>query len=219
MLVRWLPLIAALGPLIGVHTAYVLGVQADVLPTCIPYIDGCTSISATGRYTPGSLPFKATLFPQAAILAFLWWFAASWLRSLNKGRYARAIVVVGLIGALALIIYLMFLGTKAPFYEFMRRFGIYLYFLGTALAQLLFTLSLDEGRMKKTMLGVILFPWVIGIINLVQKVVISNPDNIENVIEWWASLAMQVWLILLYVLWRRDGIEVTLRAGSTNVPP
>lgn len=202
----------------GVHVAFLLGVQADVLPDCVPYIDGCTSISATGRYMPGSLPFKATLFPQAAVLAFLWWFAAAWLRSLGKDRYANAILITGLIGAVALIIYVTFLGTKAPFYEYMRRFGIYLYFLGTALAQLLFTLSLDSGRMRKTMLNVILFPWVIGVLNLIQKVLITDPDNRENVVEWWASLAMQVWFVLLFVLWHRNGIEVTVRAGSTRAP-
>ncbi|MEL7187801.1 MAG: hypothetical protein AAFN50_15425 [Pseudomonadota bacterium] len=76
MMVRWLPLIAGLVPLIGVTSAYLLGTHADVLPKCIPYLDGCTSISATGRYLPGSLLFKAALFPQAAVLAFVWWFAS-----------------------------------------------------------------------------------------------------------------------------------------------
>ena len=215
MLIRALPLFAGLAPILGVTAAYVLGARAGVLRECIPLLDGCTSVSSTGRYMPGSLPFRATLFPQAAFLVCLWWIAAAWLRSTGAPRYATTIFVSGVAGAVALILYLTFLGTKAPFYEFMRHFGIYLYFLGTALSQLLFTISLQRSPLRTALLAVVLAPWAVGILNLIQKAVLADSNNIENRIEWWAALLMQVWFLLLYEVWRRDGIEVAVTAGTS----
>ena len=224
MLIRYLPLLAGLVPIVGVTAAYWLGVRAGVVPDCVPYLDGCTSISSTGRHLPGSLAFRAALFPQAAVLLFVWWFTATWLRATGNARYARAILVAGSISALALILYVTFLGSKVPFYEFMRRFGIYLYFLGVGVAQLLTSLSLQSSRMRNALLSVALIPWIIGIANLVQKEVLPQPNNVENRIEWWAALAMQIWFVLLHLRWRDVGFQVVVtdRGDSTtpgSLPP
>ena len=73
MVIRGLLLVAALAPVIGVNLAYWIGVTHDNLPSCIPYIDGCTSISSTGRYPPGDRLFRAVMLPQAVLLD-LWKF-------------------------------------------------------------------------------------------------------------------------------------------------
>jgi hypothetical protein len=65
MLIRWLPLIAGIVPFVGIHVCYVIAVKYGVLPACIPYVDGCTSISATGRYPPASFLFRAIELPVA----------------------------------------------------------------------------------------------------------------------------------------------------------
>ena len=49
MVIRYLPLVAAVVPIIGINLAYWIGVDNGTLPSCIPYVDGCTSISSTGR--------------------------------------------------------------------------------------------------------------------------------------------------------------------------
>ncbi len=213
MLFRVLPLIVGIVPFVGVSAAYWLGVRAGVLPDCVPYLDGCTSISSTGRYMPGALPFRASLFPQAAFLIFLWWSAAAWLRDRDAMRYAMPIQIAGIGGGVALIVYVTFLGTKTEFYEVMRQFGIYLYFLGIVVAQVLFTLSLRPSGVRTAMIAVVLAPWVFGIGNLVQKALITTPNNIENRIEWIVALLMQVWFFLLYLLWRREGIAVRVTAN------
>ena len=212
MLFRVLPLIVGLVPFIGVSAAYSLGVRAGAIPDCIPYIDGCTSISSTGRYMPGSLPFRAALFPQAAFLIFLWWSAAAWLRAQDRGRYSAAIQFSGITGGVALIVYVTFLGTRTEFYEVMRQFGIYLYFLGIVVAQVLFTLAIRPSRIRTAMIAVVSAPWMFGIGNLVQKAVIETENNIENRIEWIVALLMQAWFLLLYLLWRREGIQVRVTA-------
>lgn len=230
MLIRWLPLFIGLVPLIGVHIAYLIAVDYGYLQPCIPYLDGCTSISGTGRYPPASFLFKAVEMAMAVALPVFWYFSVKWLRALNPGWHSHAvwsIFMTGVIGALALIVYVTFLGTKEPFYEFMRRFGIYFYFLGTALAQLFLAISfrgISRGlgdralrRMATTMLVLCLMPFALGILNLVQKSLLpyETADPLENSIEWMASLMMQVYFLVVFFAWRRTGLAVSV---STAVP-
>jgi hypothetical protein len=217
-MIRALPLFVGLVPILGVAAAYWLNIEAGVLPSCMPLLDGCISISAAGRYTPGNMVFRAVLLPQAALLVVLWWVNVGWLKSVSPAaRSHQAILICGAVGALALVLYVTFLGTKGPFYEFMRRFGIYFYFLGTALSQILLTWSMPRSRLRAIMLAVIAMPFVFGLLNLVQKAVLTHSDNIENRIEWISAVLMQLWFVLLYFAWRRSGIAVIVRTDSTNV--
>ena len=46
----WLALLTGLLPLLVVNIAYVMSAGGGHIPQCIPYLQGCTSISAAGRY-------------------------------------------------------------------------------------------------------------------------------------------------------------------------
>ena len=211
MLIRGLPLVTGLAPLVGINLAYWIGVDAGILPSCIPYLDGCTSVSATGRYPPGDRLFRAVMLPQSILLAATWYLAAAWLRSLVPGsKGPRAVLVFGLLGAAALIIYVTYLGSKVPVYEFMRRFGIYVYFLATGVAQLVLTLTLKRSGWRQAMLWVVITPWIMGLANFAQKALRADPDRAENAIEWIVSVLMQVWFMLLYVGWRKTGFRVAV---------
>lgn len=212
MVIRSLLLITALGPVIGINLAYWIGVNADVLPACFPYIDGCTSISSTGRYPPGDRLFRAVMLPQSVLLAVTWYVAVLWLRSLSSGkRSGNAVLFFGLIGAAALILYVSYLGTKEPFYELMRRFGIYLYFIGTVFAQMILTLSLQRSPVRQAMLWILAIPWLLGILNFAQKSLRAEPARMENAIEWIVSLLIQAWFLLLYLAWRNTGFRISAR--------
>jgi hypothetical protein len=216
-MIRALPLFVGLSPILGITVAYWLNVDAGVLASCVPYLDGCTSISSTGRYMPGSLVFRAVLFPHAVLLVVLWWVSIGWLKSVSGvARGHKAILICGVVGAVDLIVYVTFLGTTQDFYEFMRRFGIYFYFLGTALSQIILTWSMPTSRLRSLMLVVIGTPFILGVINLLQKAVLSNPNNIENRIEWISAVLMQVWFVLLYFAWQKSGVAVSVRTDSTN---
>ena len=216
-MIRALPLFVGLSPVLGITAAYWLNAGAGLLPSCMPLLDGCTSISSTGRYMPGSLIFRAVLIPQAALLVVLWWISIGWLKSISGvARGHKAILICGVVGAVALFLYVIFLGTTQAFYEFMRRFGVYFYFLGTALSQIILTWSMPNSRLRSIMLLVIGTPFILGVINLLQKAVLSNPNNIENRIEWIAAVMMQVWFVLLYFAWRKSGTAVNLQTDSTN---
>ena len=213
MVIRYLPLVTAIAPIIGINIAYWIGVDHGNLPSCIPYFDGCTSISATGRYPPGDRLFRAVMLPQAVLLALTWHFAVLWLKSVRPDtRATRTILVSGLLGALALIIYVSYLASNDPFYEVMRRYGIYLYFLGTVIAQIALTVSMRSSRLRQIMGWLLVMPFVLGIYNFIQKALVENPDNMENRIEWIVSLLMQLWFVMLYLGWRRSGFKVEVRA-------
>jgi hypothetical protein len=213
MFIRGLPLITAILPLLGINIAYWVGVEHDTLPSCIPYFDGCTSISSTGRYPPGDRLFRAVMLPHSAWLVLTWYVAANWLRSVKPGTRAdRTILATGVVGAIALIIYISYLASNDPFYEVMRRYGIYFYFLGTAVAQLVFTLALERSLLQRAMFWVIVTPFALGLFNLAQKAVMSPLNNFENRIEWISAVLMQVWFVLLYLVWRRSRFDLVVRA-------
>lgn len=216
---RYLPLAAGVLPLAAVSGAHWLGADAGHLPACFPYIEGCTSISATGRHPPGSFLFKAVQMPFAMALIVIWLVALDWLRSFPREPStprARLILLFGISGAVALLVYTSFLGTTEPFYEFMRRFGIYLYFAGTVFAQLLVSVGLRIGPLGNWMRRVALLPFLLGILNLVLKSVLDDADTAENRIEWIAALGMQSWFVLLYLAFRRSGVGVSVTTGSTS---
>lgn len=215
MLVRALPLISAIAPLIGINIAYWVGVSNDVLPSCITYIDGCTSISATGRYAPGDRLFRAVLLPQAAFLLLTWYFSVLWLKALKPETRAGSVILgSGATGAFALVLYVSYLASKDPFYEVMRSYGIYFYFAGTALAQLVLSLSLDRSPIQRAMVWITVTPFALGIINLAQKAILGSQNSDENRIEWIASLLMQAWFFLLWVAWRRSGFTLAVRTSK-----
>ena len=213
-----LALAAAVIPTVAILAAFYLSADAGHIPKCNPFIDGCASISATGREPPGALLFRAVQLPYAAVLALLWILVAQWVMQVTPAaeRMERWILITGLVGAAALVVYVTFLGTKTPVYSFMRRFGIYFYFLGTVLTQLLVALRVRRAAptwrldaVARWMLGCALFPFALGILNLALKSVLENPDPPENAIEWIASLSMQAWFIGLYVAWRRTDYRVS----------
>ena len=233
MLIRWLPLLIGVVPLAGVHAAYLIAVDYGYLQACIPYLQGCTSISGTGRYPPASFLFKAVEMGMAVALPVFWYFSVKWLRVLNPDWHSHAVWSIftsGLIGAIALIFYVTFLGTQEPFYGFMRRFGIYFYFLGTVLAQLFLAVSFRGichtlgdrvlHRLATAMLVLCLMPFALGLLNLAQKSILpyETADPLENSIEWVASLMMQAYFVVVFLAWRRTGLAVSVRAAAPGQP-
>ena len=229
MLLRLLPLVSGFLPLLGIHASYLIAVDAGRIPACLPYIDGCTSISATGRYPPATYLFKAVMLPEAVLLLLYWLCTSVWLRALeatagaSRARSSARLPLLGGGGALALIVYVTFLGTQEPFYEFMRRFGIYFFFLLTVLAQLDQSLRMRRYarqfnhasllRITRVQLALVALPFALGALNLTLKAILQDADKPENAIEWIAVLAMQSHIILTYFAWRASGFDVEFKVA------
>lgn len=207
---EWLALVVALLPVLAINVAYLLGAARDQIPQCMPYLDGCTSISSTGRHLPGAVVFKPAMLLQAALLLALWHITVWRLRALLSPpapKLTRAVLVCGAISSMALVVYTLTLGSQLALYEFMRRGGIYFYFLGIVLTQLLATIAIRRtgkahGMLVRAMFTVVALPFVLGLVNLVVKPFLADPDPLENAIEWVAALVMQAWYVLLVVAFR-----------------
>jgi hypothetical protein len=231
MFLRLLPLIAGLLPLVAVFTCYGIAIHTAGLPSCNPFIDGCTSVSATGRYPPASFLFRAAMLPQSMLLAAYWLLSVAWFRALrgSVGQNPLAGATIGwfgVIGALFLIPYVTFLGTQEPFYEFMRRYGVYLYFLLNVIAQLILaTRMLPVARrlqmprlllLTRMQLALSWIPFALGALNLVLKATLADSDAAENRIEWVFAFLMQTYFVLSYFAWRETGFMVSFSTGSTG---
>ncbi len=203
-------LIICILPILGINLSYLVAVSAGTVPDCFPYLDGCTSISSTGRNPPSSYIFKPALFISAALMIWFWFSSNQWLSELGEqsDRYKRLIMVVGTIGGIALIIYVYYLGTDGTFYRFMRRFGVTIYFGFTYLAQLLlasrlYRLAQQGGnrallKISRLKLALCLVVLAIGLISIpVSNFVVDN-DSIETVIEWNLALLMNIYFFLSY---------------------
>ncbi|MEX2125773.1 MAG: hypothetical protein WD795_17930 [Woeseia sp.] len=231
MILRILPLLTGLIPLIAVFTSYSIAINTADVPSCNPFLEGCTSVSSTGRYPPASYLFKATMLPQSIILSCYWLFNVAWLRALTVAagsmpRNTFAIGAFGVTGSLFLILYVTFLGSEEPFYEFMRRYGVYMYFALNVIAQIILaTKVLPVARLLQnrrlitlTRLQLVLawVPFALGALNLVLKAMLDNSRPAENRIEWIFAIQMQFYFIVSYFSWRETQFSLSFDAGASG---
>jgi len=223
MFIRYLPLVAGLLPLAAVLGAFLIGVAYEAIPACVPFIDGCVSISATGRRPPGSFLFRAVMLPQTVLLVGVWYFSVLWLRTLDselRKSTAMTILLSGIVGAVATIIYVTFLGTKEPIYEFMRHTGIYFGFLGAGVAQIVLAVALTRiaktrqnvrlTKVVRIMSGLWIAALSVGLLNPVLKLFLDDANQSENRIEWIAFIVMQCYFVALYFAWNCTGFAASV---------
>jgi len=221
----WLFPALVAGLLLGAsHLGLLVSFLRGEVTSLVPHLDGSVSVSKACRKEPAVHLFRALVLPSAPLLALTWWLAAGWLRAraLAGPRLARALLLLGLAGALFLVLYATYLGTDGATYRLMRRYGVYVFFAGTSLAQLLLTVALSRARARLSTLtpGLlrvfrtsIVFQLAAGPLNIVAGRIIDR-ERVADALEWWFALAMGVVLVALAVLWRREG----LRLGPLRAP-
>jgi hypothetical protein len=231
-----LPLIVAAGcallPFIAVHIAYLLAADAGQVPWCNPYVDSCTSISATGRRPPASFVFKGVMLPSAMLIAVFWWLQWRWLHAAGA-RTAQLLWMLGLgwLACLGLALYVIVLGEVGDWMRLQRKIGTILFFSFTFLAQLLLAAELrrmplaaiaegggDVHRAAvygRAMLRTCFLMLCIGVLSVVIQA-ISEPwhDAVEDAIEWGLALLLQVNFLLVALLWRRPPAELNFDVAA-----
>ena len=229
MNVRIVALLAALVPLAAVHATYLVAAASGQVDWCIPYIDSCTSISATGREPPASYLFRATMLPAAAIIAAYWWLNHVWLASLHRraGRAGRGraavngwMLALGLLACLGLVLYVTVLGEAGQAWARQRRAGAVLFFAFTYLAQLLLLSLVWRLGVWRPPLRRWLLPsmWLLcgsllllGILTLILDAWDGAwYDSVEDAFEWWLALLLQLNFFLGYLLWRQAGFSLAV---------
>ena len=211
-----LPLLIALLFLVAAHAAYLLSIQAGHVPACVPYLEGCVSISRAARHGVGNHLFRLMVMPCAVLHALVWLLAHGWLRG------GRGMVVLGVVSAIALAVYATFLGTDGETYRFLRRYGVVVYFGFGYLAQL----ALMRRASRTGALPTRVITWMswiaaamlgLGIANVVAGLVVADAsakDRWENVFEWWLGLLMVGWYVVLALGWRRQGLATTVKTAD-----
>ena len=203
-------------PWIAVHSCWLLSVDAGYVTACNPYLDGCTSISATGRHGLAFYLFKMLMIPTAMLYLAVWLIAAQWLRGL--GQRPWALLLCGAVGALFLILYATFLGTDGELYTWLRRFGARMFFALTAFAQLLLAWHLWRAAFKAWWARGILWlcglQLAIGIASLPLPLLLADPDAWQNIVEWNYALAMNAVFGLLAAGWWQQRLRLTVLAGD-----
>jgi len=221
-------LLSGVLPIAAAHGAYLLNVYSSSELAaefiCMPYLDGCVSISRAARSGPGLTPFRWVMLASVPLLLLTWWSARRWLGSLRLGasvgqhvgkgrakdRRASAMAALGMIGAVFLVLYVTALGNEGEWYGWQRRYGVTLYFGGTALAQLLLVWILwplrqtvQASRLMRpiTLLTLLVsLQWVLGVFSAFKRLIFEDPvliDQIENVIEWWYAMAMSLAFLVI----------------------
>lgn len=208
-----LPLLIALLFVVAAHAAYLLSIQAGHVPACMPYVEGCVSISRAARHGDGNYLFRLLVIPCAVLHALVWWLARHWLRE------GRLMLVLGVMSAIALAVYATFLGTEGEAYRFLRRYGVIVYFGFGYLAQL--SLMRRAARTGALPAGVIAaLSWIavamlgLGLANVVTGLAAQDAaakDRWENVFEWWLGLLMVGWYAALASGWWRQGLAMELK--------
>lgn len=209
-----LALAAGLLPLAAINISYLLAANAGQVPWCLPYIDSCTSISATGRLPPAAFVFKGLMIPAAVLLMHYWILNARWLRQLGCRHYGwhRLLVVLGLVAGCGLILYSTLLGSIGPEYGGLRRTGVIAFFGLTYLAQLLITWLLHErdamraghGRLLLGLLVLMLLDLLLGLVHVLLGVVAPRLyEAVTHAFAWNFTLLLCLHVLLSAELWRR----------------
>lgn len=209
-----LPLVIAIVLVVATHLAWWISVQAGHVPYCIPYLEGCTSISRAARHGVGNHLFRLLVLPCALLVGIHWWLAGRWLA--GRGSGGVAMLLLGVTGALALAVYATFLGTEGEAYRFLRRYGVVVYFGCSYLAQLLFLrLAQASGPLDRTsrllMLGICVAMLVLGVTHVVVAALIGGSalqDRLENVFEWHLGVLLVGWFLVHARLWRQEGFAL-----------
>ena len=197
------------------NIVYLLSAYEGFIPWCIPYIDGCTTISKAARSGNSIFIYRATMITYGVLLIWFWIYAKQWL-DLLYGRttnIARIILWLGVVGAIFLIIYIDFLGTTGEMNRFMRRYGIMIFFIFTPLAQILMLKqhynilpSVPEGVIKPKVLqyqlAALVLMLIIGIISAVLDATQTKTYESENIVEWNFSLLLNIYFLGMVFMWK-----------------
>ena len=194
--------LVSLLPFIAIHLSLILSIQNDFLDFCYPYVDGCYSISRAARQPYSITLFKILMIISAGFLFFLW------QRIFNKEKN-KSPILIGKIGSLFLVIYVVALGNDGFIYEFMRRIGVFIFYIFTLTSQWIFTFSQGIKRTKFSInINLLKFTSFSQILLFILAIpfflIIKNDGSIENIFEWWITLFITIWFFVNFLYYKKN---------------
>ena len=195
-------LLVSIIPFIAIHLSFILSVQNEYLSLCNPYIDGCYSISRVARQQSSIIIFKMLMLISAFSLFFLW-------PRLFKPNYNKILILIGRVGSLFLIAYIVALGEEGFLYEIMRRFGVFIFYIFTLISQWVFTFStqmrIRRFFLKNFLINIIVFLQLLAFLLAIPFFIFfKNYGYIENIIEWWITLLITLWFFINFIYYNKN---------------
>ena len=129
-------------PVITVTVAYFLSSLGGYVDRCVPFLDGCTSISKVGRYGVPFYLYKILIIPSVILMITFWY-------QVNQYVYkSKLLLFINITSCIFLIIYLLALGFDGKIYRFMREIGIFIFFILTPISFLIRITGNDLLKLK-----------------------------------------------------------------------
>ena len=202
-------------PLLASNGAFLLSAQAGSVPWCLPYLDGCSTISQAGRSGDTIFYYRALVFPYAVLLMLFWLYSVKWLDSLHGYRTKAAHVTfwLGLAGSIGLLVYIDYLGTTGEVNELLRRTGAALYFVLIPLAQTVMLYlhyqvlrkvpdnTIDPGVLRYQLI-IVLLMLMIAVASIILVAMEKDSYEIQNIVEWNFSLLINLYSAGMIFLWK-----------------
>ena len=225
---RSLAILVVILPLLASNGAYFLSAFEGFVPWCMPYIDGCTTISQAGRSGNTIFFYRAVVFTYSVLLMLFWLYSKNWLELLHghTTNIARIIFWLGFTGSIALLIYIDFLGTTGEINHFMRSTGAMLYFTLTPLAQSLMLyqhykilrnkpeVSIKPKVLQYQLIIILILMLMIGVISILLVVTENITYEIENIVEWNFSLLVNLYFAGMILIWKDYRLAFTISAAK-----
>lgn len=203
---RFISLACFVLPVFTVIISYLISIKLNLVATCIPNFEGCTSISRAGRYEPVKFFFKPMMYFYALFIFFFW---NIFLKEINNTKIeTKNLVILTYITVIFLCLYITFLG-ESKVYSFFKRIGIYFYILSIVLLQFSSNRILinNEKKLSKfynykivhlnnylsrflVISGLILLPILI--------IKIEDFPQIKNIISWNYFLLIQLFFLFYF---------------------
>ncbi|MBA4177974.1 MAG: hypothetical protein C0505_15670 [Leptothrix sp. (in: Bacteria)] len=224
-------MLAGVLPLVATLVAWALSTHLGLVTACNPFIDGCVSISRAARHDLPNHVFRALMLPAATLQALVWLVTARWLRQhLGRTPGPRWLAPLGVMAAIALVLYVSFLGTEGAVYRLLRQYGTVVYFGFTCLCMLLAGGAVQKlaaagvlrlpRLLEVAMLALAAALVLLGLGNAIVAAVFGGAlkARIENVTEWWGALIFVAVFVALAAMWARLGLRLTLAARDPAQP-
>ena len=203
---RFISLACFVLPVFTVIISYLISIKLNLVATCIPNFEGCTSISRAGRYEPVKFFFKPMMYFYAIFIFFFW---NIFLKEINNTKIeTKNLVILTYITVIFLCLYITFLG-ESKVYSFFKKIGIYFYILSIVLLQFSSNRILinNEKKLSKFFNYKIVhfnyylssFLVISGLILLPILIIkIEDFPQIKNIISWNYFLLIQLFFLFYF---------------------
>lgn len=191
---------------------------------CIPYLSGCSSITATGIPDPQAFVFRGGLI-SASMLFVLWWYAMqSWLLQLAPQRpiwTVKYMVSAGVVSSVCLIVATAVLRPEVKQLPWaIHTIGAALFFLISVAVQTRVTFwlchlqrrGIEVGPSLRLKLALIYGQWLLVAVMIVLQLADSS-NEAKNIVEWWMALLIGLYYLSSFPDWKNFHLIRTLPAN------